>query len=298
MSWLCEGYQRIHGLMFRKRYDLCVQPNKYRLYLPCSDIVPATTTPWPATTSSEWPTTTSTEWPTTTSTEWPTTTSTEWLPCMGLLYNWYAATDARNICAAGWRVATGDILWIAYSGDTGILLKYLDPTCIDWSSAVAAIKMKEDGYWPNSSLFNGRGSGMRGGTGVFSNLSIHAYYWTASEFDDWSVDRSISELGGLFTTPIDGMGTTLSPKYYGHSIRLIKESTSLSNGQSGTYTGNDGKVYRTICIGTQEWLSCNLEETKYRNGDPIPEVTNNAAWAALVTGGLCAYDNDWGYTCH
>jgi hypothetical protein len=62
MSWLCEGYQRIHGLMFRKRYDLCVQPNKYRLYLPCSDIVPATTTPWPATTSSEWPATTSTEW--------------------------------------------------------------------------------------------------------------------------------------------------------------------------------------------------------------------------------------------
>jgi hypothetical protein len=48
--------------MFRKRYDLCVQPNKYRLYLPCSDIVPATTTTWPATTSSEWPATTSTEW--------------------------------------------------------------------------------------------------------------------------------------------------------------------------------------------------------------------------------------------
>jgi surface protein len=45
--------------MFRKRYDLCVQPNKYRLYLPCSDIVPTTTTPWSATTSSEWPATTS-----------------------------------------------------------------------------------------------------------------------------------------------------------------------------------------------------------------------------------------------
>jgi hypothetical protein len=35
---------------------------------------------------------------------------------------------------------------------------------------------------------------------------------------------------------------------HGHSVRLVKESTSLSDGQEGTYTGNDGKVYKTICI--------------------------------------------------
>ena len=77
----------------------------------------------------------------------------------------------------------------------------------------------------------------------------------------------------------------------GASIRLIKDSTTLSHGQTGTYTGNDGRVYQTICIGTQEWLSENLMETKYRNGDAIPEVTDNTAWAALATGARCAYNN-------
>mgnify|MGYP006914138474 FL=1 len=76
------------------------------------------------------------------------------------------------------------------------------------------------------------------------------------------------------------------------SLRIVKKSTTLLNGEEGTYTGNDGKAYRTICIGTQEWLADNLCETKYRNGDMIPIVTDNTAWAALTTGAMCYYDND------
>jgi hypothetical protein len=81
-------------------------------------------------------------------------------------------------------------------------------------------------------------------------------------------------------------------KKSGLSIRPIKDSTTLSDGETGTYTGNDGKVYRTICIGTQEWVADNLAETKFRNGDDIPIVTDNATWDALETAGMCAYDND------
>ncbi len=81
-------------------------------------------------------------------------------------------------------------------------------------------------------------------------------------------------------------------KATGTSLRPVKESTTLTHGQSGTYTGNDGKVYRTICIGTQEWVADNLCETKYRNGDSIPEVQDNISWAALTTGARCFYNND------
>jgi len=35
-----------------------------------------------------------------------------------------------------------------------------------------------------------------------------------------------------------------------------------------------------------------LSETKYRNGDIIPEVTSIAVWPSLKTGALCAYNND------
>jgi uncharacterized protein (TIGR02145 family) len=46
----------------------------------------------------------------------------------------------------------------------------------------------------------------------------------------------------------------------------------------------------TIC--TQVWNLTNLDVTKYRNGDTIPEVTDPTAWAALTTGAWCYYDND------
>jgi uncharacterized protein (TIGR02145 family) len=56
----------------------------------------------------------------------------------------------------------------------------------------------------------------------------------------------------------------------------------------------DGNAYPTITIGTQVWMAENLRVTHYRNGDPIPQVTDNTAWAALTTGAYCWYDNDIG----
>jgi uncharacterized protein (TIGR02145 family) len=49
-----------------------------------------------------------------------------------------------------------------------------------------------------------------------------------------------------------------------------------------------------ITIGTQVWTGCNLNVDTYANGDPIPEVTDPTAWAALTTGAWCYYNNDSG----
>lgn len=48
----------------------------------------------------------------------------------------------------------------------------------------------------------------------------------------------------------------------------------------------------TIVIGTQQWQAKNLDVAFYRNGDPIPHVTDPAAWAGLTTGAWCYYNND------
>ena len=48
----------------------------------------------------------------------------------------------------------------------------------------------------------------------------------------------------------------------------------------------------TIQIGTQKWMSKNLDVAFYRNGDPIPQVTDPTAWAGLTTGAWCFYNND------
>ncbi|PKP35156.1 MAG: hypothetical protein CVU00_03645 [Bacteroidetes bacterium HGW-Bacteroidetes-17] len=53
----------------------------------------------------------------------------------------------------------------------------------------------------------------------------------------------------------------------------------------------DQIVYKSVKIGTQEWMAENLNVTKYRNGDPIPYVENNTEWMNLTTGAYCNYDN-------
>ena len=54
----------------------------------------------------------------------------------------------------------------------------------------------------------------------------------------------------------------------------------------------DGNVYDTIHIGTQIWTRPNLMVTHYRNGDPIPNVTDSVVWNNLTSGAYCNYDND------
>jgi uncharacterized protein (TIGR02145 family) len=60
----------------------------------------------------------------------------------------------------------------------------------------------------------------------------------------------------------------------------------------GKLTDQDGKTYKTVTIGTQVWMAENLKTTKYRNGDPIPNVTNIDQWKFLTTGAYCNYDNN------
>jgi uncharacterized protein (TIGR02145 family) len=59
-----------------------------------------------------------------------------------------------------------------------------------------------------------------------------------------------------------------------------------------TVTDIDNNIYKTIKIGTQTWMAENLKVTKYRNGDPISNVTNNTTWGSLTTGAYCNYNNE------
>lgn len=47
-----------------------------------------------------------------------------------------------------------------------------------------------------------------------------------------------------------------------------------------------------VTIGTQIWSSTNLDVNTYRDGTPIPQVTDPTQWANLTTGAWCYYNND------
>jgi uncharacterized protein (TIGR02145 family) len=61
-----------------------------------------------------------------------------------------------------------------------------------------------------------------------------------------------------------------------------------------TVTDYDGNVYQTVLIGDQCWMMENLKVTHYRNGDPIPHVTDDGTWGGLTSGAYCNYNNDEG----
>ena len=75
-----------------------------------------------------------------------------------------------------------------------------------------------------------------------------------------------------------------------YNINYLYRSGPAPN--CGTVTDIDGNVYQTVRIGTQVWMAENLKVTHYRNGDPIPNVSANAAWSGLTTGAYCEYNND------
>lgn len=134
--------------------------------------------------------------------------------------------------------------------------------------------------------FNGKNAGVRYSDGIF-NLPQHLQ----------CIFSTINE-----STNIASRFASISIEWnfqYGDSfnlampVRLVNPTTLLTHGQTGTYTGNDGRVYPTICIGTQEWLSCNLAETELRDHTLIPTITDDAEWINnLNLLAKCAWNND------
>lgn len=207
----------------------------------------------------------------------------------GLLYNWYAATDVRKIT----------------SSDTWVV-----PTTANYSTLYAYVSydggaLKETGltYWdsPNTGATNSMALNVRGGggrtSGSFGGLKILAFLGCRDTAGGNQYAWTLNKDNTVFQRDV-------RVRRDGVSLRLMRPATAaellLADGTAcDSYVGNDGKIYRTVKIGTQVWLAADLNETKFRNGDYIHGFDggvytpiSNAAWAALTTAGVCVYDDD------
>ena len=64
---------------------------------------------------------------------------------------------------------------------------------------------------------------------------------------------------------------------------------SSCNENSLKPTNNSNQI---IKISDHTWMVKNLDVDHYRNGDPIPQVSDQNVWASLKTGAWCYYDNN------
>ena len=73
-----------------------------------------------------------------------------------------------------------------------------------------------------------------------------------------------------------------------------KESTKPEDEGNGTATDIEGNTFKTVKIGDQVWMAENLKVTHFRNGDPIPQISDDSQWYDLTSGAYCNYENDSG----
>ena len=69
------------------------------------------------------------------------------------------------------------------------------------------------------------------------------------------------------------------------------QKTTPISGYGPNITDVEGNSYKTVYIGTQQWMAENLKTSKYNDGSSIPNVTDNTEWSNLSTGAWCNYEN-------
>ena len=82
----------------------------------------------------------------------------------------------------------------------------------------------------------------------------------------------------------------VSPLLMQHSCGAINVHNPNLN--YGTMNDQDGNTYKTVIIGSQEWMAENLKTSHYRNGDLITTNLTDSMWGYAGIGACCFFNND------
>jgi uncharacterized protein (TIGR02145 family) len=175
---------------------------------------------------------------------------------------------------------------------------------INWSNAEIKVKIPTGATTGKVSVIvNGEKSNEIDFTLISDNsLKITSIEPSAVSFDDILTING-SGFGSLQDISYVSLNNTTANIYTTWSDKQIKVkvptgtvSGKLSVVVNGTKSNEVNftvlEDFETVTIGTQVWIKKNLDVDYYRNGDPIPNVTDTTEWKNLKTGAWCYYNND------
>jgi len=89
------------------------------------------------------------------------------------------------------------------------------------------------------------------------------------------------------------MNRCLGRNVFGLSVRCVKGELPVEKyNPTNVVIDIDKNVYKTVQIGKQVWMAENLNVSRYRNGDKIPQIMDGDAWDKLTSGAYCYYGNN------
>ncbi|MFZ4105044.1 fibrobacter succinogenes major paralogous domain-containing protein [Flavobacterium sp.] len=105
-----------------------------------------------------------------------------------------------------------------------------------------------------------------------------------------SFTSTLSPLSANTTYYARAYATDSKGTVYGTQISFKTLNILFTSG--GGVTDIDGENYGSVKLNGKEWMKKNLDVSKYKNGDDIPQITDVTQWDALTTGAWCYYEND------
>jgi uncharacterized protein (TIGR02145 family) len=229
----------------------------------------------------------------------------------GALYNWFAV-ETGKLAPQGWAIPTD----AEFTTFTTYINNNYNPGGVPGVGNVLKHRRKngapvEAGFdtsvqprWDAHATHYGRdtlnfgwipGGARSAADGSYSLNGSHGLFMTSTKTDAISVWRRFTSNG------INSVTRDFDSVKRGLSVRCFRPATTTEQSfPDGRLCANardvDGNVYNTVKIGSgvdaKVWMIQNLATTKYNDGSAIPNVTDNAAWAALSTAAYCWYDND------
>jgi uncharacterized protein (TIGR02145 family) len=116
---------------------------------------------------------------------------------------------------------------------------------------------------------------------------------TAKDNYDEDIPSSIVTVNDVDTAVVGTYTVTYNvTDTNGNAAVEVTRTVNVVDTTAPVVTDVDGNSYDYLNYGDQAWTVENAKMVTYRDGTPIPQVTDKLEWDALTTGAWSYYDND------